>query len=166
MAKFKAKLKKGGKKYFSLKQRIKALDETKVTSGWFDEQGKHYSGYTYPDLMAFHHDGGLAGEVPSRKPKVVAFQRVRDDKELVKKALKVWSRDVLKSQKANQALLTTLGKDAVGKLKGAFKVGELVPPNSEYTIALKGSSEPLRDTDDLYNRTAYKTSIDNKLRET
>ena len=166
MSKFKAKLKMGSKKYFSLRQRVKALDGTKVSSGWFNEQGRHYSGYTYPELMAYHHDGGIAGEVPSRKPKVVAFQRLREDKELVKKALKVWSTDVLKSQKANQALLTTIGKDTVGKLKGAFKAGELVPPNTEFTIALKGSDVPLRDTDDLFDRTSYKTSIDNKLRET
>lgn len=56
------KIKKKGKQVDQLLKKLEAVQGLNVSIGHFEEDGPHYSGYTYPELMALHHNGVNTGD--------------------------------------------------------------------------------------------------------
>lgn len=161
----KVKVKKVGNKFEQLSRGIKDLNNESVQVGHFDEQGKHYSGLTYPELMAVHNNPVAHGlDWPPRPVlDILAHKNRKLDSPQIKRILKKYSR-LEPSEINNAMLLDEIGQFLREEEKKIFGSGELAP-NSPVTVAQKGSNNPLIDTGDLRNKTAYRTSKDKTIKE-
>jgi hypothetical protein len=147
-----------------LRQSIKALDNQTVKVGHFNEQGLHYSGMTYPQLLAFWFIGveqsGSMGRLRQDVRGQFSFnyfisrQVARDPK--MKLALKKW------------AVKATSGDNTASLLDD---VGEVL--RREYSLTFNvnegphmlGTETPLFETGELAGTSAYKTSKSPKVKE-
>lgn len=130
----------------------------KVEVGHFEENGRHYSGYTYPELMQLHHygTGNGPGDIPARP--VLTYVGIEVDKN-VKKVFKdlktIFSKPY--SQKQVRDFLQVSGE----KIKEIEQdiIGSTPPlvSNSGMTISLKnGRDTPLEDSGDLKDKVEVK----------
>jgi len=138
---------------------FKNLDKESVEVGHFASQGKHYSGYTYPELLQF-----WVSELAPVKQDVRAqfvFDHVRDGNILkipeVKSALDKWAATPNRNQADNETLLDKIGRALRLKYQVEFNV--LQGPH------MIGTETPLYESGELAESTAYRTSISNKVKE-
>ena len=125
-----------------------------VAVGHFQDQGTHPSGYTYPELMAFHSKevGGFDNQhVPARHILEITKFRVTQNKSTVFKGLV----SVFSEEKDLTAALKSYFASLGNKIKAieynVFGDSEL-PANSDVTIALKGSALPMIETGELRSK--------------
>lgn len=159
-----AKVKKTGSQFQKLVQQVKKLHNDSVEVGHFKSSGLHYSGFTYAELMAIHHNGGNPnGSVPLPPRPVLDIlffknQRLTDPK--FKAAFKAWGKR--KSSDASDAmLLEDIGKILRDKEKQIFGSSDLIPNK----VPPKSKNSPLIERGDLVSKVAYKTSRDKQVKE-
>ena len=134
---------------------LKELNQqTKVHVGHYNDQGEHYSGMTYPDLMKLHHNGTGAGrgEIPARPVLDILAFRVNNNirkvffgvSNVFKKG--TYSANVIK-------YLTKVGSVLKGMERDVFGDTSALTSNRPKTVSLKqGRDQPLVDTEDLRNK--------------
>lgn len=158
------KIVRKGKKFDKLKRSIKNLNKEFVQVGHFGEQGVHYSGMTYPQLLAFWFIGveqdGSMGRLRQDVRGQFTFdyflrkQIARDPK--MKAALNKWADRALSGDNT-----ATLLDD----------VGEILRREYALTFNVKqgphmlGTETPLFETGELAGTSAYKTSKSSKAKE-
>lgn len=123
-----------------------------VEIGHFEDQGKHYSGYSYPELMAFHNkeDGFENSHVPPRPILDITKFRVDNATGEVFTGLdKVFASGL--SKRSLKSYMKLIGKRIKDIEQDVFGTHEL-PANAEVTIVLKGSDKPMIDQGDLKNK--------------
>lgn len=159
------KVKKTGNMFEKLTKGISDLNNEKVQSGHFEEQGEHYSGHTYPELMALHHNPeGNGFDFPPRPVLDILFHRNENlDNPQIKTILNKY-RKLEPNEANNKLLLEELGKYLVKQEKEIFGSSALAP-NAQSTIDQKGKNSPLVDTGSLRDKVAYKTSKDKTIKE-
>ena len=152
-----------------LTQKVKELEQQTVEVGHFKEQGMHYSGYSYVELMELHAFGDGV-KLPARPMLAVAKSKLKRSirrSKPVKKALEQWARS--KSRNASSMVLEAVGETAAIMEKNIFgKTSAEIPANSPYTIAKKlgvKRNSPMKDTGSLKNKVAYRTSKRQSIRE-
>lgn len=158
------KLKKVGNSFEKLLAPILSLENEKVEVGHFQEQGEHYSGYTYPELMKIHHygmdpTGGV--EIPPRPVLDYLFfnnMDLQDPK--IKRVMRAWGRRE-PSEQSNAQLLEDLGKILAKKEKEIFGKTPPLIPNAPG----KNPSNPLILTGDLSERTAHRNTKSKTIKE-
>lgn len=140
------------------------MDKATVDVGHFASQGIHpTSGLPYPELMALHHFGDPSQGIPPRPVRtIVAHGATRTLKDpSLKGELMDWGK-AKERHKALQTVLETIGKLLVADGKAVFGSSQLVPnhPNTN------NPTQPLIDSGDLQRHYAYKTSLDDTVKET
>jgi hypothetical protein len=164
------KLKKVGNSFEKLLQPILNLERENVEVGHFQEQGQHYSGFTYPELMALHHYGheakNGAGEKPPR-PLLdhVFFSNYRLNDPAFRSAFNAWSRR-MPSEASNSKLLDDIGKIIATKEKNMFGKSPPLAPMAGNIMKeeQQEGNDPLIDTGSLRDAVSFKTSKNKTLR--
>jgi hypothetical protein len=135
-------------------QKIIDVHNENVEVGHFEEQGVHYSGMTYPELLALHHRGIEGVFPPKQIITLLYFKLLSLDTPEVDEIKNQWLKN-----KDCKKLLENLGRyiskveyDLFGRVSFPY-----MPPDATKT--------PLFETGDLRSKTAYKTSKDNKVKE-
>ena len=149
-----------------LKKKVRELENARVEVGHFKEQGQHYSGYTYPNLMRLHAAGEL-DKFPARPLlKVVKFQLSSETKkESFRRYLDAWSK-AIGSQTSTTKLLTDIGEHVARFEKSLFGVPSVhISSNAPSTIAQKGKNTPLEDLGDLKGKVAHRNSTTKTIKE-
>lgn len=125
--------------------------EFEVEVGHFQDQPTHYSGYTNPELMAFHNkdsaDDFDNDHVPSRPILDITKFRVDED---IKRVLSGVEKLYTKPTRGNvKSYMQSVGKKIQLIEQDVFAKPPLTK-NSEYTVALKdGRDTPMVDSGDL-----------------
>lgn len=160
-----ASVKKTGKEFDKLVKGINDLNDEYVEAGHFDEQGTHYSGYTFPELMALHHNPeGNGFDAPPRPVLDILFHRFEKLDSLKIKRVLANYRKMAPTPSNNKKLLSELGRLLVREEKSIFGSDDLAP-NADYTVRQKGFDAPLVDTSSLKRKVAHKTSKNKKVEE-
>lgn len=136
--------------FFKLLNKIKDAENDKVDIGWFNEQGKHHSGMSYPELARVHLNGV---RVPKRDILGVAMflHNPKTDK-AIKRAIRKWLR---KNNLATKDLFLMLGRVEKKNITETFG-------NSLLGITLNPT--PLVDTGEWKSKTAFKLRSEGKIR--
>lgn len=151
---------KKGKQTESLLQSLKNLKKQYISVGHFAEQGQHYSGMSYPDLMNLWARGGPDLKNPRVKaPRELlrtTIQALKDNPNL-EIAFKEWIAQADKAD-TSEKLLDSFGKYLSDYYRDIFgKVGPFMAPDRNGT--------PLLETGDLKSKVGYKTSKNRSIRK-
>jgi hypothetical protein len=157
----KVSLKKQGNQLEKLSQQLLSLNNAFVEVGHFSSQGKHASGFTYPELMAIHHAGNPETDLPARPVlDILFFRRRKLTAPVLRRAFKLW-----KGRKPGNGsdgmLLDDIGKFFREEEQKIFGSPSLVPN----AVPPKESNNPLVDTGDLKSKVAYRTSKNKQVKE-
>lgn len=146
-----------GKMFDKLRRSVKNLNKQNITVGHFAEQGLHYSGMTYPQLLAFWFTG-VSQEGSKSKLRQDArgqfifnyllSRGIATDLKM-KLAMKKWAARAISGDNT-ATLLDDIGKILRQEYSLTFNVKE--GPH------MLGTETPLFETGDLQGATAYKTS--------
>lgn len=134
---------------------LKELNQkSKVHVGHYNDQGEHYSGLTYPDLMKLHHFGTGAGrgQIPARPVLSILGFRVNNN---IRKVFFGVSEVFKKGSYSSNVLkyLTKVGNVMQRMERDIFGDTSTLASNSSTTVTLKqGRNQPLVDTEDLRNK--------------
>jgi hypothetical protein len=164
-----AKITKKSNKLDEMVKQLMLIHNKKVEVGHFAEQGVHSkTGLSYIEMMKLHHTGYQISAfqfVPPRPVLDVLGFKIRNLKNItLRKIIKNWSKREF-NLFSHKKLLEDLGI-AIGKIeRGIFGNTSLLESNAPLTIAIKGKDAPLVDTGELKNKVAFKTSIDNTVKE-
>ncbi len=160
----KTRVRRRGKEANRIATQLNSLNNASVSVGHYQEQGKHHSGFSYPELMAIHHNGGNpSGNAPLPPRPVLDILKFRNQKlsdPLFKKAVKAWGMRT-PSPSSNAILLDEIGKILRAKEKAIFGSSALAPN----AVPPKSSNTPLVDTGQLRSKVAYRTSISKQVKE-
>lgn len=140
-----------------LLSKLKKIHQESVSVGYFQEQGEHYSGMTYPELMAVLEFGTKDGRIPPRlmKHKVAYFFNPPASNKVIKNSLS----DYFKVR-SNTSITQTFTKIAEEYRHSMWQLfGNIRPSNADVTIRLKGFNSPYIDTGDLNRNLSYKLSF-------
>jgi len=134
-----------------MREMVNTLGGSKVEVGHFKEQGLHYSGLTYPELMYIHHTGSNSGSGGPLVRRPVLDKVFLNNKNLndsrIKAAVTRWKKRPPSEMSTNKLLkeiaqrIAKLEKDVIGNPK-------------ELTVT--ANPTPLRDTGDLKDNVAYR----------
>ena len=159
----KISVQKKGNSLQKLVKNFHKIDGEFVETGHFKEQGKHYSGLTYPELMSVHHNGGNpSGNAPLPPRPVLDLlhfrnQNLSDPK--IKGYIRDWRKRPL-SEASNKILLDQIGRILAIREKRIFGS----PTLASNAVPPKDRNQPLVETGDLKSKVSYKTSIDNSVK--
>lgn len=149
---------KRGKSVDTLLKNSKAMNKEWVQVGHWTEQGVHYSGMTYVELLEYWAagDGGVVQDVRSQ----FIFDQI-NNKDLERNsklidALTQWVRQTT-SRNPNNALIESLGQTIREEYVNTF--------NDRQSPYMNGTETPLFETGDLANATGYKTSVNKTIKE-
>lgn len=154
----KSKLIRKGKQFKNLQKSIKKLNNQSVTVGHFAESGTHYSGMTYPQLLAFWFIGveqdGQMGRLRQDVRGQFNFNYFISKQILLdstfKLALMKWA------ARADKGDNTALLLDDVGE---ALRREYSLTFNVREGPHMNGTATPLFETGELAATSAYKTSL-------
>ena len=159
-----AKMVHKGKMFEKLRRSVRGLNNQYVKVGHFAEQGLHYSGLSYPQLLAFWFIGveqsGTMGRLRQDVRGQFTFnyflsrQIARDPK--MKLALKNWAKKAMSGDRT-ASLLDDIGEILRREYSLTFNVKE--GPH------MMGTDTPLFETGELAGTSAYKTSKSAKAKE-
>lgn len=145
---------------------VKNLSKSTVKVGFFSEQGKHYSGFSYPALMYLHEVHGIptTGGKTYRRAFETAMQL--DRKKLLAQTQKNLKAMFKSGQVDPETLLSHFGRETIHSIKEVFGNPSLLPPNLPSTIKSKGGrNTPLVDKSELVEHLAFKTSTGGGLKK-
>lgn len=139
-------------------KKIKKGMEEEVDVGWFESQGDHPTTdgeMTYPELAKYHAVGGQ-GKVTPRDVLAVTMavwgEHISSD---VEASLNRWVQNPTKSNL--DKFLNKAGGDLAKKVRGLFATSYLSPTDN--------NPDPLVETGELRDKTAWRTSISKTVRE-
>lgn len=150
------KVEKKGKKLDKILKNIQKLNKQVLEVGHFSDQGLHYSGMTYPELLAYWARGitvsGVGGRVIQDPKSQFIFQYLSthdfSKNVRIKAALDKWYRNL--TNNPNPSLLDNVGlvlqeeyKDVFGIFKGPY---------------MAGTDTPMLETGDLQDNVTYRKS--------
>lgn len=156
------KVKRVGKGLNAIVDQLSKLQGQSIEVGHFKEQGLHKSGFSFPELMAFHHNGGTpTGDayVVPRPLLDLFFEKHRHsmfNDRVIKAAFTRWKKRT-PSEESNKKLLADIGRRIAKLEKDAFGDPSLLPVTNNPT--------PLVDTGELRNAVAFRTSLDKRIRK-
>lgn len=137
---------------------MKNLKKANAQVGYFQEQGRHSSGFSYPALMYLHEVVGIqssSGKVYRRLFEITMMLNQRSILEQTKKNLFI-QLNKLDIDPTNT--LEAFSKNTQKAIKSGFGNSSILPPNSPVTVKQKGFNAPLIETGDLKDKLAYKVS--------
>lgn len=138
---------------------LQELDGESVEIGWFEEQGQHSTGRSYPEIMRYHARAlPEEGAFIKRDPKKVVEVFHKPSKE--QKIFEIISDKLENLDKSNEQVLDSIGRHYTALL--ASKMGLPVPGLNP---ASPGNPDPMLDTGETKDKTSYKTSLNPKLRK-
>lgn len=155
-------------------KKIQTLVKSKVESGYFSEQGEHYTydskgnlkvSMPYVDLIAMQEYGTTSqgGNIPARPIRDTTLLYLKNPMKSYAKALSGYfygNTDLRKTLDIGGQVIGLTAQNlfgiAIGKIEG----------NARSTIEIKGFDAPLVDSGDLMEKWAYKTSSNPNLRYT
>lgn len=167
-----AKMEKTGNTFNNYMNLFRELHSKYVEIGYFESQGKHYSGMTYPELMALHEFGerGKRGgvNIPPRPVfQIVSYSTHNDPLKIPKIASgfkKLLLMPETNSRKQISQFLSVVGVVYRDALKDVFGKTPPLEKNADWYAELKpNGNEPLVLEGDLKRHLTYKTSIDDKV---
>lgn len=134
-------------------KKLTSISGEGVEVGHFQEQGEHYSGYTFVELMYYHHTGSdPRGDQPVQPRPVLnflrAFLNLSDPK--YNRAIRNWFKRP-PSSASHGKLLADIGALISEEEKAIFGNSAL--------LTVTDNPTPLVDTGDLRDKVAYKTSV-------
>ena len=146
----------------ALEESIMKVHKQNVEAGFFAEQGTHYSGMTYPQLM-FKHEYGTETLPPrpvfrnAANNMVIALDNLKSSKARpVKQAFGSWKKNLAKKSSPN-TLLDELGQFTLRELNEIFG-------NKRYLTVTRNRT-PLIKTGALVKHLRYRTSMKTNLRK-
>lgn len=153
----------------NLRQRIIDIANQKVFFGYYAAQGTHYSGLSYPELMAIHefgvHGVGFNGAgIPPRPVLSITMKIVKAGgaKQVYTPLSKYFGRLGVTSK--SEFYLSKIGLNLATTAQKLFGKSPPLTPNSSWTTKAKGFNKPLVWTGDLKANIAYSTSKDSNYR--
>tara|TARA_R110002020_G_scaffold237085_3_gene449367 strand:- start:75 stop:572 length:498 start_codon:yes stop_codon:yes gene_type:complete len=161
----KFKVKKKGSKLKKLTEGVLKLNGESVSVGHFQRSGKHYSGFTYPQLMAIQHFG-LGGQIPRQLILLLWFYNRRLQDQQFDDAMMVWGKSRY-SETSTKNLLDSFGKILAKKEKDLFGQVTTFTPATKSTkrVGVSGPTAPLIDTGMLRDMIRYTTSKSKVLKK-
>lgn len=155
---------KKGSGFEKLVKQFHRIDGESVEVGHFKSQNKHPSGFSYPELMAIHHNGGNPSGNAPLPPRPVLdllfFKNQNLSDPAFKAAFRAWGKRTL-SDRSNDILLEDIGKILQKKEKAIFGSAALAPN----AVPPKDRNDPLVNTGKLRDKVAYKTSTSKQVKE-
>ena len=130
---------------------MKNLQTANAQVGYFQEQGQHSSGFSYPALMYLQEVIGVpsaSGKVYRRLFEITLLEQTK--KNLYKQL------SSLNTDPSNT--LEAFAKNTQKVIKRGFGNSAILPPNAPSTVKKKGFNAPLVETGDLRDNLAYKIS--------
>jgi len=166
----KTKVVRTGNSLKQLGERFSNLTRLSVEVGHFLEQGNHSEAdhLTLVDLMRMHSTGYETGgvSVPPRPILAIFLASIKNKLPPPANAAIDSFLKTTVSQGDVLELLNTVGAALRAKEKSIFGHSPPLTSNSKNVIKHKGNrNTPMVDSGELKERTAYKTSIDKKVRE-
>ena len=137
---------------------MKNLQTANAQVGYFQEQGQHSSGFSYPALMYLQEVIGVpsaSGKVYRRLFEITMMLNRQTLLEQTKKNL-YKQLSSLNTDPSNT--LEAFAKNAQKEIKRGFGNSAILPPNAPSTVKKKGFNAPLVETGDLRDNLAYKIS--------
>ena len=157
----KIRVKKIGNELKKIQKLLEKDKDVSVSVGHFEEDGKHPSGMTYPELMQLHHVGTGVGKgaIPSRPVLTILITQVERDPKKVFFGMRAVFKDGYNIEETKK-LFHKIGKRMVKMERAIFGDPRLIAPNSPLTIELKGGENtPLIDTGRLRRKVKYKVEV-------
>lgn len=148
----------------NLIRRFRELDKASFKVGYWDSQGKHNSGLTYPTLIAIHEWGSKTANIPSRPVLTDTFSiwSPLDENLLLKKQLKLYFSNIKSKTPVISAkmLVDRISGEYIELVRNNFGDEGKLTPNAPFTQYLKARggadpSKPLVWTGDLRNNLSY-----------
>lgn len=137
---------------------MKNLRTAKAQVGYFQEQGRHSSGFSYPALMYLQEVIGVpssSGKVHRRLFEITMMMNNRRILEQTKRNLK----KQLNGLESNPTkTLEVFAKNTQAAIKKGFGNSAILPPNAPSTVKKKGFNAPLIETGELRDELSYKIS--------
>lgn len=157
-------IKKRGKSLEKLIKNVKRLNGQSVQVGHFQEQGIHYSGMSYPELLQYWFVGvevqGFAGRLRQDVRSQFIHDYFNSDKiskdPRITEAINDWKREALHRDNA-KTMLDKVGRVLMTEYQQKFNVKQ--GPH------MNGTATPLYETGELASSTAYKTSKEGIVKE-
>lgn len=142
---------------------VRSLQNERVEVGHFEEQGEHYSGFTYAQLMAYHHDSSnLEGENPLPARPILDYvwaSNINLSDPKFKQVLRKWGSRPITPQ-SNEEFLSDIGHILAVKEKEMFGKSPPLIANAES----KGRNTPLVDTGDLRDKVSHRNTLSNTIK--
>ena len=153
-----AKIVKKGKTLEKMLASIKSLNGQNIKVGHFREQGKHYSGMSYPALLKFWAFGvsGIKQDVRQQFVHDYFMSRAVEKDVMYILPLQAWSKNIADPNSTGK-LLAQVGRLLADRYKLRF--------NERKGPFMLGTITPLYETDDLQNKTRFKTSLNSSLQK-
>lgn len=159
----KAKIVQRGDKLKKARGRLKRDSKREVQIGYFQEQGTHSSGYTFPELMAIH-EFGLLDTTPVRDVFQITAASIKPGQNKdVKSSVRRFLKDIVNGKGVEDNLLDS-GEPIREALNSVFGDTSLLQENSERRVREKGRNEPLVDSGSLRDHLAIKEVKSGKMR--
>ncbi|AZV02122.1 hypothetical protein Arno162_82 [Pectobacterium phage Arno162] len=134
---------------------VKGLVQNSVKVGYFDDQGKHHSGMTYPTLMYLQEVHGVRSKDGLVRRQAFGKTMQLSSGDILNKTHLSLLRS-LRQLKNPDAALNTFGKEAQDAIKETFGNTALLKSNAPATIKKKGFNSPLIETSELRDRLTYR----------
>lgn len=153
----KIKITKQFDKYKEVLNKLNALNGEGVEVGFFDEQGSHTSGYTFPELAVIHESGqGVTKR--SFMDMILGVNITGGDKSPIGQKAKMSMMDYLRldSKTTAEAALNKIGEEYLSHVDDVMGT-ERLPVTTNPT--------PLIDTRELNEHFAYRNTISKEIKE-
>lgn len=145
-----ARIVSNSKPFHSLRGVMREVAERVVKAGHFSEAGRHYSGYSYAELMQMHEDG--LGNLPSRPVYLISSMVIKGD---IGKSVGRDIKDFV--GKGDTSSLSKVGEYMEDTIKMIFGDLSLLEEKAESTKRSSVSPDtPLIELGDLRRAVAYK----------
>lgn len=141
-----------------LEKRLKAIADREVSIGMFKEQGEHYSGFTYVNLLRYHAGGDPRKNLPPRNPLYIAKMLNPVNTSPLKANLRKHLSN-LKTGGTGSAekVLEGVGEFYRDKVRDVFGDEGLLQPKTPSTQARSNSpGTPMMEEGSLASKVAYK----------
>lgn len=139
-----------------VKRSVSSMSGDHVLIGWpqGDPKNMRPDGATNSALAALHNSGSEDGKIPPRPFMDEAFESPVNRSKLKRLMLGLALR-VIKGQTTSEKALGTVGEAGVDMVKDSIRDGNW-KENKPSTVARKGSSRPLIDTEQMLNSVTHK----------
>ena len=137
---------------------MKNLRKADAQVGYFKEQGRHSSGFSYPALMYLHEVIGVPSSSGKVYRRLFEITMMLNQRALLEQTKKNLYKQLNRLDSDPTSTLEAFARGAQKAIKSGFGNSSILPPNSPSTVKQKGFNAPLVETGDLKSELAYKVS--------